>query len=223
MKISQFQNLKHQQAQVIDGLEGQLKSPLSPYPLLTSRRQALLAGMVFIGMGLTGCQNQTSSKPNPPTDRSIKDKMPALISHNPPLSVEDFSFLTPDTQTVKLSEFQGQFVLLNLWATWCAPCVVELPSLNALSLSELGKQIKIIVLSVDDEASRPKVLDRIKPLKGLTAYHDPYFAAPKSLGPDGMPTTYLFNKEGKIIAQWSGEADWHSNQMVRLLTGLIKP
>jgi thiol-disulfide isomerase/thioredoxin len=218
MTITQFQKPNGKDQSVIDGLGPQL----NPLSLHSSRRHLLFSGIGFLGLGLMGCSPSKEPRPKAPSDMTIKGKMPSMLKHDPALSIENFSFLTPDQKTVKHSDFNGHFRLLNLWATWCAPCIVELPSLEALSQSALGQRLKVMVLSVDDEASRPKVLERIKTLPGLIAYHDPYFAAPKVLGPEGMPTTYLFNPEGELIAEWAGEADWHSNEMVSLLEGLIK-
>lgn len=219
MTFSQFQNLGQRARAVLNGTGLKLK----PKAHNSDRRHTVLSGLGVLGLGIMGCSPKVDPKSNEKTAPALKGKTPSPTKHTPALKIDDFSFLTPDNKTVKLSDFNGRYRLLNLWATWCAPCIVELPSLASLSQSDLGQRLMVMVLSVDDEGSRAKVLDRIKSLKGLIAYHDPYFAAPKALGPEGMPTTYLFDPNGDLIAEWAGEADWHSPSMINQLEVLIKP
>lgn len=140
---------------------------------------------------------------------NARDKIVEMTDEKP----ADFVFYDAQKKPVSVSDFKGKVVVLNLWATWCAPCIAELPTLNSLSKSLEGKNIIVIALSVDREEDRPKMLERLKTFGSLSAYSDPNFAAAKALNPAGMPTTYIFNKKGEIVAKVEGDADWHTPEI----------
>ncbi len=120
------------------------------------------------------------------------------------------TFTGPDGRTMRLSDFQGQVVVLNFWATWCAPCVTEMPSLAKLQAAYANRPVKVVAISVDraaDEADARTFLAKHGP---LTFYADPKFAMPFALNPRvaGLPTTVIYDRDGKERARLAGGADW---------------
>jgi thiol-disulfide isomerase/thioredoxin len=112
-------------------------------------------------------------------------------------------------------------VVVNLWATWCAPCVKELPTLDKLAASHrVDGQLGVIAVSQDD-GPQPSVDAFLKKLKvtDLAAYHDPKMALSGALGPDTvLPTTILYDASGKEVWRYVGDLDWTSPEAAKLLS-----
>jgi thiol-disulfide isomerase/thioredoxin len=127
------------------------------------------------------------------------------------------TFSDADGGETSLPDFAGKPVLVNLWATWCAPCVKELPTLDRLS--EVRKDITVLAVSQDmgPQASVEAFLTSHK-IASLGAYHDPKSALSGSLGPDAvLPTSILFDSSGKEVWRYVGDLDWTSPEAARLL------
>ena len=132
------------------------------------------------------------------------------------------AFNGPDGKPMTLSDLKGKVVLLNLWATWCAPCRKEMPYLNQLQ-EEIGSdQFEVVAVSVDRgsaEKSQKFLAD-----VGATAlrfYHDPTAQAGFSLMAIGMPTTLLFDRDGREIGRLAGPAEWHSKEAKDLIKAAL--
>ncbi|RIA44536.1 thiol-disulfide isomerase/thioredoxin [Hephaestia caeni] len=126
------------------------------------------------------------------------------------------SFTAPDGKTVTLADFKGTPVLLNLWATWCAPCVAELPTLDALAVQK-GAALHVLTVSQDIEG-KAKAAPFLKQ-KGIT--HLPAYTDPKlefSLAYQAnLPTTILFDAEGREVWRLSGGFDWMGKEAAALI------
>ena len=109
----------------------------------------------------------------------------------------------------KLSDFQGRYVLLNVWATWCRPCIKEMPSLNALQAKLDPKKIALIALAEDRMGKTvvPAFYKRHE-LQNLKPYLDVDGSALTQLKLRGLPTTLLFNPEGIEIGRIEDGVDW---------------
>ena len=128
-------------------------------------------------------------------------------------------FKNPDGGDISLSSFKGVPVVINLWATWCAPCVKELPTLDRLSQAHaIDGQLGVVAVSQDmgPQNSVKAFLDKLK-IKDLGAYHDPKMALAAGLGADILPTTILYDAEGKEVWRYVGDFDWSGKEAARLL------
>ena len=132
----------------------------------------------------------------------------------PPLTITD-----RDGNSVELVNFMDKVVLLNLWATWCAPCVRELPALDRLQKAMEGSDLVIVALSVDrwGLADVNPFWARTK-LAHLEIYIDPTMGAGQVVGARGLPTTLLINRNGMEIARLEGPAEWDSEEIIAYLT-----
>ena len=131
----------------------------------------------------------------------------------------DATFNDPDGGEISLAEFRGVPVLVNLWATWCAPCVKELPTLNALSKSHaIDGRLGVIAISQDmgPHNSVRAFLEELK-VDDLGAYHDPEMAISGALNAQALPTTILVDGEGREVWRYVGDLDWTSEEAARLL------
>ena len=130
------------------------------------------------------------------------------------------TFDNPDGGAISLAKFKGVPVLVNLWATWCAPCVKELPTLDTLAASHRDDgQLGVIAVS-QDSGPQPSVVAFLAKLKvkDLGAYHDPKMALSGALGPDTvLPTSILFDAQGKEVWRYVGDLDWTGPDAAKLL------
>lgn len=131
----------------------------------------------------------------------------------------DAAFQRPDGGEVRLSAFRGRPLLVNLWATWCGPCVVEMPSLDRLAGSQADNGVQVIAISQDAQDGRRKVTDffAARSLPNLQPYLDPEMALMFALGADTLPTTILYDSRGREVWRMVGMADWQGDRVARLL------
>jgi len=126
-------------------------------------------------------------------------------------------FTDPDGKPAKLADFAGKPVLVNLWASWCAPCVKELPTLD--QLARTGK-VHVLALSQDDgpHASVVAFLQAHK-IATLEPYQDAKMGMSGALGPDTvLPTSTLYDANGKEVWRYVGDLDWTSPEAAKLLS-----
>lgn len=135
-----------------------------------------------------------------------------------PMPAPSIAFLDPDGRPIKLDAYRGRLVLLNVWATWCAPCVEELPSLDRLQAALGGDRFQVLLVSVDR-----KGLDVAAPfltrlgIRQLRTAADPKSELARALGASGLPTSVLIDPEGRIIGTMLGDAEWDSQAAKALI------
>jgi thiol-disulfide isomerase/thioredoxin len=117
------------------------------------------------------------------------------------------AFTAPDGKRVTLADFRGKPLLVNLWATWCAPCVREMPTLDALAVRESGK-LQVLVVSQDLEgaAKVTPFFEKAK-FRALQPYLDPDVGLSTGYGVN-LPTTILYDAQGKEVWRVSGDMEW---------------
>ena len=155
----------------------------------------------------------------PPENVASRPSMMTL--HEAPRELPALRFVGGEQNAVALSDFRGRTVLLNLWATWCPPCVDEMPMLDALQRALGGPDFEVVALSVDRGGAAPirAFYERIG-VQRLDVYVDPSAMALDELGTVGLPTTLLIDAQGREIARLTGPAVWDSPAMIAFLEGL---
>ena len=136
-------------------------------------------------------------------------KLQVLSSPVPEAAV---SFVDADGKATRLADFHGHPVVLNLWATWCAPCVKEMPTLAALQTAEAAKGVKVVEVSLDAESATDKAKAFMAAHPPLAFYQDPKTAFMVGMQPQllGFPTTVLIDRSGQERAVYAGDTDWNS-------------
>lgn len=120
-----------------------------------------------------------------------------------------------------LADFKGSLLLVNLWATWCAPCIREMPSLDRLQ-QKLGDKLTILAISQDRRGAAAVDPFLAKTgIKHLKTYLDPKAEATTAFSVAGLPTSFLISRDGMILGRLEGAADWDAPKMVALLERYI--
>ena len=121
-----------------------------------------------------------------------------------------------------LTDYRGEVVLLNIWATWCIPCRTEMPSIEAVHQALAPQGLKVVAVSIDDEGAEQKILDFAKEFKlTFEMLHDPSGSIQGIYRTTGVPETFVIGRDGVIRKKWIGAEDWNSDGNQRLLSSLL--
>jgi cytochrome c biogenesis protein CcmG/thiol:disulfide interchange protein DsbE len=148
----------------------------------------------------------------------------ALGLHRPvePSEAPDFALMTLEGQPARLREFRGKLVLLNFWATWCAPCLQEMPSMERLHQTFKHTEFVLLGVSMDrqgEEVAKP-FIDNLKLTFPILL--DRTSEVARRYGVRGLPTTYLIDPDGLLIGAVIGARDWHRTEAKALIASLLR-
>ena len=150
----------------------------------------------------------------------------AMMPADPPQSLKKLSFNGPEGKPMTIADYVGRALLVNLWATWCAPCRAEMLALDALEYEMGGEKFKVVAINVDTGAdSKPKkFLDEIG-VASLGHYRDNTLAVFNDLKKRGLalglPITLLIDGEGCLLANMNGPAEWASPDARKLVEAAL--
>ena len=138
-----------------------------------------------------------------------------LIIYEEPKKYDNLSFLDDKNNVLKLNSFKGNIILLNFWATWCAPCKEEMPSLDLLQENKELNNLKIFPINVgkDNLNKASSFFNNLK-IRNLNLYFDNPQTLAKKLSLRGIPTTILFNKKGDEFARIVGSIDFSDQKFL---------
>jgi thiol-disulfide isomerase/thioredoxin len=189
------------------------------------KRKMIIAGLVGLGISLGG-QAQAFPYSSLKAEKSefviktgsgLERLTPTKPLQKPPAA----TFTDPSGAPVSLSRFTGKVVVVNFWATWCAPCLKEMPSLNRLQEKYSGKGIEVVAIATDRNGPQvPKNFLIRQELKHLKAYHDTKNEMVAALRVRGLPTTVILDQLGNEVARLEGPAEWDSPEMIQTLLGI---
>jgi thiol-disulfide isomerase/thioredoxin len=152
----------------------------------------------------------------------LTGEMRGLEIHDAPVAASALPYLRVDETEGNLADYAGQYVVLNFWATWCAPCREEMPSLQNLQ-AELGDE-EFAVVTLATGRNPPQAIRRFFEEIGVDAlpqYRDINQQIAREMGVFGLPITVILNPEGQEIARLRGDAHWDSPEAVALIEALI--
>jgi len=142
-----------------------------------------------------------------------------LVIHKDPKIYDNVTFKNIDQIDIDLSSYQGKLLILNFWATWCAPCREEMPSLDLLQADKKFDNLKIFPINVGQEdLIKSKNFFTELDIKNLEIFYDPTVKLAKKFSLRGIPTTIFFDKEGKEFARIIGSIDFYDKKFIEWLS-----
>jgi thiol-disulfide isomerase/thioredoxin len=195
-----------------------------PFVILGLAAMAVAAGVVVVLRATATLQPERNvvvlDQPGAPEGpgRSVAD----FTVIDPPLPAPAAGFTDGQGQARTLADLHGHVVLLNLWATWCAPCVREMPALDRLQAQLGGAGFAVVALSQDRKGA-----EAVKPFfdkQGLTHLDiavDPKGAVARELGVQALPASFLLDRQGRLVGRLDGAAAWDSPEWTALLKRAI--
>ena len=179
------------------------------------------AALKFLGATAGGTLAATAL-PRKPLAAVLAPLSEGLENVSPPQDPPpDAVFVAADGSTHHLSEFKGRGMVVNMWATWCAPCVAEMPSLQTLSKALAPHDIAVLPLSSDrGGADAVRAWYHAHDIAALPVLLDPKGALSRAFNARGIPTTIIIDKSGKVVARLEGAADWGAPEAQALIQKL---
>ncbi len=180
---------------------------------LGKTRRTIGAALAALGLSLavTGAAAE-----GPPLEGSFGERFQLQQG---PQRAPDTAFATRGGKTVSLRDYEGRVLLVNFWATWCPPCIEEMPTLDALAAEMNSEAFKVMAVSTDRGGAKTvnEFLANKMSLDSLDIYLDPKAKLARAFGVTGMPTTYLIDADGVVVGHLQGAADWNSPAVKRLI------
>jgi thiol-disulfide isomerase/thioredoxin len=176
---------------------------------------------LMVALAVLAAVNNRPSSPQPiatptaPTPVSAEASEATSLSFHAPQAVMDGPFQSLDGTARKLSDFKGKVLIVNLWATWCAPCIKEMPALARLNKALPADKFQVLAISLD--RSGPQAVSDFwarLALDGLQPFIDPTAKLGFTLQTQGMPTTLILDANGLEIARVSGALAWDAPGIV---------
>ena len=160
---------------------------------------------------------------DPVLEELREGSMKKLMFHSSPAEASALPFVTADGGEMSLAAYEGKYVVLNFWATWCAPCRKEMPMLAELQTEFGGDDFAVVTLATGRNSPMgiKKFFEEID-VDNLPAYRDPKQAIAREMAVLGLPITVILNPEGQEIARMRGDAEWNSDSAKAIIAALLE-
>ena len=147
--------------------------------------------------------------------------MRKLVLHSEPMAASEIGFIGADGSEMTLADYEGRYVLVNFWATWCAPCRKEMPQLAALQQELGGDDFEVVTIATgrNPRPAMERFFDEIG-VDNLPLHTDPRQALARSMGVMGLPVTVILNPQGQEIGRLQGDADWASDSAMAIIQAM---
>ena len=147
-----------------------------------------------------------------------KPNIKNLVLIKKPITYQDVIFKDKNQKDVNLSNYKGKLLIVNFWATWCAPCREEMPSLDSLQLDSRLNNLKVFPVNIGQEdISKSEIFFKELNIQNLDIYFDSKITLAKKFTLRGVPTTILFNKKGQEFARIIGSMDFNNEEFINWL------
>ena len=181
----------------------------------------VLAALVYTALALGA--NAALAADIPTLEALREGDMKKLSFHAEPKPVAEAAFTLEDGGEGVLADYAGKYVLLNFWATWCAPCRKEMPELSALQAEFGGEGFEVVTLATgrNSPAGIVKFFEKAG-VDNLPRHQDAQQRVAREMAVLGLPITVLIDPEGREIARMQGDADWHSDSARAIVAALLE-
>jgi thiol-disulfide isomerase/thioredoxin len=148
--------------------------------------------------------------------------MKKLILHDAAKDLKSDAFETVEGASVALADYRGKYVLVNFWATWCAPCRAEMPALDALNAEFGGDAFEVVTIATGrNPVPSMKKFFANAGIETLPLHRDPKQKLARNMAVIGLPLSVLIDPEGREIGRLIGDAEWHDDNARLLISTLI--
>lgn len=228
---------------------GRLNLPATRLIILAAVLGVLAGGLaVYVRGGLSGNQGGSDAQPGDTVAAGSDDggvcpakaalakalgdsatgDVAAMLPADPPQSLGFLAFAGPDGKPMTLADRAGKTTLVNLWATWCAPCRAEMPALDALQAAKGGADFEVVAINVDTgDDTKPKKFLAETGVKNLGYYRDASMGVFNALKERslalGLPVTLLVDGEGCLLAAMNGPAHWSGPDAAKFIDAALRP
>lgn len=181
-------------------------------------RLMILVGVLAIFLVIV----QSCSQPKTGLDLFAKDSLKKLTAlENPPIQ-PNMVFRDPNGTEMRLADYKGKVILVNIWATWCAPCIAEMPMLDELQAKKGSSRFEVVTISLDRTPEEAAQWFEKNGIENLPLWHDSTYGVSAKLKLPGLPTSIFYNRQGREIARIPGEVDWTSEEALALVDYLTE-
>lgn len=177
--------------------------------------------LVIVAVGTPSLALASDAYSDPKFD-ALSRNIPGFqrILNTPP--VPETKFLNAKNEAITLKTFEGKALLVNFWATWCTPCVREMPDLNKLSAELGGKDFEVVAIASGQQVGKnPDVFLKEHQLDALELYQDPHASLMSLFETQTLPTTLIVDKDGRIRGGVMGAINWNSKEVKAVLAHLM--
>jgi thiol-disulfide isomerase/thioredoxin len=157
-----------------------------------------------------------------PLARYATGSLAKLDTWAAPRATPQIAFKDAQQKPLSLADYRGKVVVMNIWAHWCAPCIVEMPTLAALQKRYQGSDLVVTPVSVDREKDFLDAKNFIDVNDPLPLLLDPNFTLPASLKLRGLPSTVIYDRQGREVARLEGEAKWDTPEAYAFFDALLR-
>ena len=178
---------------------------------------------IFILIILTSLSFKSyNNKDNDLISEFLKNELEDFELSKEKKNISNLTFKDHKEKEISFSDFKGKILLVNFWATWCAPCIKEMPSLDRLE-TKINGDFDVIAISVDRDGVE-KVTDFFNENKisNLEKFFDIKNSLAKEMNLYGVPTSFFVNKEGDLIGYYQGDMEWDNDTVINFINYLIK-
>jgi thiol-disulfide isomerase/thioredoxin len=174
----------------------------------------LAAALIGLGLLTSACDQQQKAPAENEAEEAGVSK--GLEKDKAGQGLPDVELKDADDEAASLADTKGEPVLVNIWATWCAPCVKELPTLQALAARSGAPRVIAVSQDMAPRGSVDAFLDKNK-LTDLEVWHDPKMELSSATGAQILPTTILYGADGREVWRYVGDLDWSGEEAAKLL------
>ncbi len=174
-------------------------------------------GFAQRGLLATGLMNPDVEEISQERSNENENKGEAVTMSDPFQADFNFKLIDREGNTISLEDFKGKVIFMNMWATWCPPCIAEMPSIDKLH-EEMGDEVAFIMLSLDDNFEKAKDFDKRNGY-GLPIYA-PGSNLPAMYQSSAIPTTYVIDAKGNLVLTHKGMADYSDPEFKKFLNSL---
>jgi thiol-disulfide isomerase/thioredoxin len=186
-----------------------------------STHTASVMVVICVAVGIAGYLTFRTNTPAPPSQGQQMPVIGKFTPVSPPLPAPGVTYRGRDGAVKHLGDFRGRWLLVNLWATWCAPCIKEMPSLERLQ-TRLGTTLTVVAISEDRNGA--KAVDPFLAAHAIATLAiglDPEGDIAATLPVEGLPTSFLIDPQGRVVAKLEGATDWDGGATLATLQGLM--